>query len=208
MYDTYHHYIYLWYLLVLCPVDFSERASAECAWGSSATASFPEKKCGESKSNASVYSDLRIYIYIYIICIHIHTMHTSTICLIEVSARRKQLYPAPLQTLRTDGRSGRPVPPCLRVWLMDYPPVVTSHHLLAWFPNLYDFMVFSKVFFGRYSGWVHAKVSAEFLVLCSIVFLLYKCSLSILINICTRNFILLLKKKVSKVFFHAFFVVL
>ena len=97
MYHTYHHYIYLWYPLVLCPVDFSERASTECAWGSSATASFPEKKIGKSKSNASVYSDLPIYIlYIYnYICIHIHTMHTSTICLIEVSARRKQLYPAP-----------------------------------------------------------------------------------------------------------------
>ena len=75
MYDTYHHYIYLWYLLVLCPVDFSERASAECAWGSSATASFPEKKCGESKSNASVYSDLRIYIYIYYMYTHTYNAY-------------------------------------------------------------------------------------------------------------------------------------
>ena len=205
MYETYHLYFYLRYLLVLCPVDFSERASAECAWGSSATASFPEKKCGESKSNASVYSDLRIYIlyvYTYIQCIQ------AQYVLLKYPPAGSSSIQHRLQTLRTDGRSGRPVPPCLRVWLMDYPPVVTSHHLLAWFPNLYDFMVFSKVFFGRYSGWVHAKVSAEFLVLCSIVFLLYKCSLSILINICTRNFILWLKKKVSKVFFHAFFVVL
>ena len=197
MYDTYHHYIYLWYPLVLCPVDFSERASAECAWGSSTTASFPEKKCGESKSNASVYSDLPIYIYNYI-CIHIHTMHTSTICLIEVSARRKQLYPAPppnSSNWRPFRTARATMPESLTHGLptsCDKPPftgMVFRIYMILWC---------FRMFFLADSGWVHAKVNAEFLVLCSIVFLLYKCLLSILINICTRNFILLLKKKRKK----------
>jgi hypothetical protein len=149
MYDTYHHYIYLWYPLVLCPVDFSERASAECAWGSSTTASFPEKKCGESKSNASVYSDLPIYIYTiiyvytYIQCIQVQYV------LLKYPPAGSSSIQHRLQTLRTDGRSGRPVPPCLRVWLMDCPPVVTSHHLLAWFSEFIWFYGVFECFFWQ-----------------------------------------------------------
>lgn len=139
------------------------------------------------------------------ICIHIHTMNTMHTIKYNMSYWSIRPQEAALSSTAsklfelTAVQDG----PCHHAWESDS---WITHQLwqatIYWhgFPNLYDFTMFSNVFLAD-SGWVHAKVSAEFLVLCSIVFLLYKCSLSILINICTRNFILLLKKKVSKVFF-------
>jgi hypothetical protein len=149
MYDTYHHYIYLWYPLVLCPVDFSERASAECAWGSSTTASFPEKNAANPNP---MHRFTQIYLYIYIqLYMYTHTYNAYKYNMSYWSIRPQEAALSSTAsklfelTAVQDG-------PCHHAWESDS---WIAHQLwqatIYWhgFPNLYDFMVFSNVFFGR-----------------------------------------------------------